>query len=211
MLEVSEVPHWAKTFQVLVKINIQQEAQPTQAPVPNFSVPPPNVNVELSHQQGEISRLTQVMQQWSAKGPHQYNQSLVTYNQKRFNTSTGRGRSIKSHSTPNLLLVPNNRTSRHFNEPDQKRHGYHDRRFQHNHHQKPDQRRYLYASQALSDHTNNDTASIVLNSLEKFSVKISVQPLGHAVLGSIQEFDGKDKSATISWLDQVKLVAEKKR
>ena len=40
-------------------------------------------------------------------------------------------------------------------------------------------------------------------------MKISVQPLAHAALGSIQELNGKDKSATIPWLDQVKLVAEK--
>ena len=49
----------------------------------------------------------------------------------------------------------------------------------------------------------------MLNALEKFSAKISVQPLAQAVLGSIQEFDGKDKATTIPWLDQIKLVAER--
>ena len=57
VLEVSEVPHWAKMFQVLARMNIQPEAQPIQEPAPNFSVPPLQVNVELSHQQAEINRL----------------------------------------------------------------------------------------------------------------------------------------------------------
>ena len=39
VLEVSEVPHWAETFQVLVKMNIQQKVQPMQASVPNFVSP----------------------------------------------------------------------------------------------------------------------------------------------------------------------------
>ena len=45
-----------------------------QATAPNFSVPPLHGNVELSHQQAGINRLTQVTQQWSAKGPCKYNQ-----------------------------------------------------------------------------------------------------------------------------------------
>ena len=74
VLAVSEVPHWAKMFQVLVKMNIQHEIQPMQPPAPNFHPPPLHVNVEISHQQAEINRLTQVMQQWSAKDLCQYNQ-----------------------------------------------------------------------------------------------------------------------------------------
>ena len=35
VLEVSEVPHMTKMFQVLTKMNVQQEAQPTQIPAPN--------------------------------------------------------------------------------------------------------------------------------------------------------------------------------
>ena len=105
-LEVSEVPHWTKMFKVLVKTNIQQEVQPTQVSAPNFSVPPPQVNVDSSHQQAEINRLTQVMQQWSAKGPCQYNQPPLSYSQDRFNTSTGRCGSVRPHSTPNMSLVP---------------------------------------------------------------------------------------------------------
>ena len=49
----------------------------------------------------------------------------------------------------------------------------------------------------------------MLNSLENFSARISMQPLAQATHGSIQEFDRKDKATTIPWLDQVKLVVER--
>ena len=49
----------------------------------------------------------------------------------------------------------------------------------------------------------------MINALENFTAKISVQPLAQAALWSIQEFDGNDKATTIPWLDQVKLVAER--
>ena len=129
VLDISEVPHWTERFQVLVKTNIQQEAQPMQALAPNFSAPPLHVHVELSHQLAEINRLTQVMQQWSAKGLHQYDQPPATDNQDRFNTSTGRCRSVRLHSTPNMLLVPKKRTSRCFSKLEQQRYGYHEEGF----------------------------------------------------------------------------------
>ena len=56
VLEVSEVSYLAGTFQVLVTMNVQQETQPTQAPAPNFSCMPAQVNVNLSHQQVESDR-----------------------------------------------------------------------------------------------------------------------------------------------------------
>ena len=96
-----------------------------------------------------------------------------------------------------------------FDELKHQRYGYNNRRFQYNHCQDPDQRRYLYTSQASPNHTINDITSIVLNALENFSAKMSMQPLAQAVLGSIQELDGKDKATTIPWHDQVELVAEK--
>ena len=49
----------------------------------------------------------------------------------------------------------------------------------------------------------------MINALENFTAKISVQLLALAVLGSIQEFDGNDKAAAIPWLDQVELVTER--
>ena len=76
VLEISEVPHWAETFQVLARLNAQPEVQPTQVPVlcpaemPNFSFPPLKLNTGLSHEQAEINRLTQVAQQWSTEALH---------------------------------------------------------------------------------------------------------------------------------------------
>ena len=67
----------------------------------------------------------------------------------------------------------------------------------------------MYASQTLSHHANNITTSIMLNALENVTAKISMQPLDQAVLGSIQDFDGKDKAMTIPWLGQVELVVER--
>ena len=49
----------------------------------------------------------------------------------------------------------------------------------------------------------------MLNALENFTAKISVQPLVQAALRPIQEFDGNDKAATMPRLDHVKLVAER--
>ena len=48
------------------------------------------------------------------------------------------------------------------------------------------------------------------NALENFTDKISVQPLAQAAFRSIQEFNRNDKDMTIPWLDQVKLVAERR-
>ena len=49
----------------------------------------------------------------------------------------------------------------------------------------------------------------MINASENFTAKISMQPLTQVVLGSIQEFGGNDQAATIPWLDQVKLEAER--
>ena len=92
----------------------------------NFSVPPPHVNADLSHQQAEIHRLRQVAKQRSAEGPFQCNQAPTNYNQDRFSTNAGRGRSIQPCSTPNMSQIPHNRTFRHFDELEQQRFGYHE-------------------------------------------------------------------------------------
>ena len=105
--------------------------------------------------------------------------------------------------------IPQDRMSRCFDGLEQQRCGYHDTRFQHNCRKEPDQRRFSYASQTSSNHTNNDTTSISLNALEIFSAKISVQLLAQTVFGSIQEFDGKDKVTTVPRLDQFELVTER--
>ena len=49
----------------------------------------------------------------------------------------------------------------------------------------------------------------MLNVWENFMANISMQLLAQAALGSIQEFNRKDKAMTIPWLDQVKLVVER--
>ena len=95
-------------------MNTQPEVQPTQvqapsqAEMPNFSVPPPPVNAYLIHQQAEINRLMQVAEQMSAEGLCQDNQAPAHYSQDRFSTNTGRGRSICSCSAPNMSPVTHN-------------------------------------------------------------------------------------------------------
>ena len=48
-----------------------------------------------------------------------------------------------------------------------------------------------------------------LERLENFTAKVPVQPMAQLVLGSIPDFDGKDKTVTIPWLDQVEQVTER--
>ena len=49
----------------------------------------------------------------------------------------------------------------------------------------------------------------MINVLEYFTAKVAVQLLSQAALRSIQEFDGNDKVATVPWLDEAELVAER--
>ena len=209
---MSEVPHWAETFQEVARLKAKSEVQPTQVPVPSpaempdFSVPSPPISIDISHQQAEIKRLTQVAQQWSTEGLHQYNKAPPHYNQIGLAQINGRGRSIQPLSTQNMLpVLHSSRIPRGFDELEQQRYGYHDRRFQHNHRQEPDKRRNSH----VSSNAKNDSTSIMINALENFTVQISVSLLVKAALGAIQEFNGNDKVATIPWLDQVELVAER--
>ena len=48
-----------------------------------------------------------------------------------------------------------------------------------------------------------------LERLENLLAKVSVQPIAQLVLGSIPDFDGKDKTVTIAWLDQVEQATER--
>ena len=80
VLEIPEVSHWAEMFQVRMNSIVQQETQSSPVPATNFSVPPLQVNISLNHQQAEIDRLIQVMQQWSTEGPHQYHHTQANYN-----------------------------------------------------------------------------------------------------------------------------------
>ena len=107
VLEISEVPHWAETFQLLVRLNAQPNIQPAQVMVPNpaempdFLIPPLQGNTDISHQQAEIKMLMQVAQQWSTEALCQYNQAPTNYNQDRISTNTGRGRSFN----PTVLKI----------------------------------------------------------------------------------------------------------
>ena len=82
------------------------------------------------------------------------------------------------------------------------RYNHYNQRSQRCSRQEQDQRRYSHTL----PNTDNNSTSVVLNAVEKLSAK---QRLAQSTLNSIQEFDGNDMEATILWLDQVKLVAER--
>ena len=44
---------------------------------------------------------------------------------------------------------------------------------------------------------------------ENFTAKVSVQPMAQLVLGSIPDFNDRDKTVTIPWLDQAEQVIER--
>ena len=48
-----------------------------------------------------------------------------------------------------------------------------------------------------------------LERLENFTAKVSGQPMAQLALGSIPDFNSKDKTVTIPWLDQVEQVTER--
>ena len=48
-----------------------------------------------------------------------------------------------------------------------------------------------------------------LNKLTKFFAKMQNQPLATVTLSTINWFDGMDKFNTMSWLEQVEVVAER--
>ena len=175
MLEVSEVPHWAQTFQVLAKMNIQQEAKSTQVTAPNFSVPPLQVNVQLSHQQAGINRLTQVVPKVHTSIIHLQHPTIkIGLTQVQVEADQSEiAALLNCHQFPTIECpeVSTNLSNR---------------------------------GMALTSGFNITTAKG-----QTKGAKIFVQPLAHAALGCIQELNEKDTSATIPWLDQVKLVVEK--
>ena len=99
-----------------------------------------------------------------------------------------------------------------FDEFEHQRYCYQDSRYQNHCRQELDWRRYSNASQLPSNSTNVDTTSIMLGTLERlknFTAKVSVQPMAQLALGSIPDINGKDKTVTIPWLDQVEQVTER--
>ena len=126
----------------------------------------------------------------TSEGPTHYN-------------NADRGRSTCHHSTPNMSPVPQHyHQHRQHDRQRQQRYNHYDWRFQHCSRQEPDHRRYSHTL----PNTDNNSTSVVLHALEKFSAK---QALAQSTCNSIQEFDGSNREATVPWLDQVELVAER--
>ena len=134
---------------------------------------------------------------WSAEESCRAQESTMYYH------TMGRNRSSCYHSTPNMSLVPlDNRQYRHYDSQGHNRYSNYDRRSQHYNRPEADHRKY---SQTLP-HTYNDSGIVVINVLEAFSAK---QALEQYMLNTIQEFNGSDGESTLTWLDQVELVAER--
>ena len=100
-----------------------------------------------------------------------------------------------------LLHQNYNRQYRYHDNQGQQRHSNYDRRSQQYNRQETDQRWYSQTSQ----HVDNNNVN-VLNALENYSTK---QVLTQSMLNALQEYDRSDRKATIPWLDQVELVAER--
>ena len=200
-LEVSEIHHWAETFQISTNPSNQSEPQQSQVP-PVPGTEPCSESLchllpKLMEQQAEIDRLTYMAEQWSTEEPCRVNEGMTHYN------NAGRGRWTCHHSTPNMSPVP--WCYHHhwqYDRQGQQRYNHYDWRSQNHSRQEPDQRRYSHTL----PNTDNNSASVLLYALGDFSAK---QALAQSTLNSIQEFDGSNREATIPWLDQVKLVAER--
>ena len=200
-LEISEIHHWAETFQISTtpsnQPELQQsEVQPVQGTEPH-SEPCHQPLPSLMEQQAEIDRLTHVAKQWSTEEPCRVSKGATHHN------NAGSGRSTCHCSTPNMSSVPQySHHHRQYDRQGQHRYNHYNWRSQHHSRQEPDQRRYSHTL----PNTDNKSTSVVLNALENFSAK---QALAQSRLNSIQEFDDSDREATIPWLDQVELVAER--
>ena len=132
-------------------------------------------------QQDEINRQTNVAAQWS------------TGNQLRVenNYNTHIHRYTCNHSMPNMSpVVPDYNGWIHYNSQ-----GWQDNHFDW---QVPEQRGF---PQAPYNHNNAN----FLHILHNYSSK---QAIIQMTLNSIPEYDGSNKTATISWLDHIEMVAE---
>ena len=94
-------------------------------------------------------------------------------------------------------------TRQHRNHESQRHRRYsnYKRRVQHYKRPEADHRRYSH----ILPNTCNDSATVVINALESFSAK---QALAQSTLNTIQQFDGSNRESTLTWPDQVELVAE---
>ena len=191
-LEVFELGHWAEMLQVATCSNDQPKPQQPHQQMLQVTTATQDQSSQLGEKQVKIDRLTNMAAQWSTGEPHRANNT--TYH--------NRHQSIQHHSTPNMSPFPKTtagstgimttRNSRGtvttIGGPSSIR-------------QETDQRRYSQTSQ----HVGNNNVN-VLKALENYSAK---QALTQSTLNSIQEYNGSDREATIPWLDQVELVAER--
>ena len=100
-LEISEIRHWAETFQVIIDTCSQPVQQQMQAPQISVAVPNPQATaLSLREQQEEINMLAYVVEQWSLKELPRVQDGITCYK------TVGRNRSSCQCSTPNMSLVP---------------------------------------------------------------------------------------------------------
>ena len=129
--------------------------------------------------------------------PHTVQEGTTHYN------TIVRNRSSCHCSTPNMSPVSlDNIQHRNYNSQGHHRYSNYDGRSQHYNRPEADHRRH---SQTLPN-VHNYHATVVINALESFSAK---QVLAQSTLNAIQEFDGSNKESTLTWLDQLELVAER--
>ena len=77
-MEISEIKHWAETFQVVFN-TCSQSRQQLQVPQITVAVPSPKAPaLSLREQQEEINRLTYMAEQWSAEEPHRVHEGEHT-------------------------------------------------------------------------------------------------------------------------------------
>ena len=109
-LEISEIRHWAETFQIVVNTCSQPKQQQPQVPQISVAVPNPQAPAPLLGEQWEeINRLIYVAEQWLAEEPCRVQEGTTYYD------TADRSRSPCHHSMPNMSPVPlDNRQHRHY-------------------------------------------------------------------------------------------------
>ena len=160
-LEISEIKHWAETFQVVANMCSQPEQQLLQIPQISVTVPSPQAPAPLlREQQEETNRLNYVAEQWLAEEPHRVQDNTTYYH------TMGRNRSSCHCHTPNMSLVcPDTRKHRNYDSQGHNRYSNYDRRSQHYNRPEADHRTYSHTL----PNTHNDSATVVINAVVFFS------------------------------------------
>ena len=131
----------------------------------------------------EIHRLEEVANQWNRKSQH---------------NQAPRGRPLVC-GTPQFSPIAGRPQYQYA------RYNHNDRWYPHN--------RYNYRPEVSYNESGESMATMAvaeaLNKLTENFEKMQKQPLAQAALSTIDWFDGTDKSNTMSWLEQVEVVAER--